>query len=209
MPTFEGHAFHDCTALEGIVGYELDDENDKFFDGEKISSFFEAQASSIPFSYLARSPVSTLDDLKRSPPAGPAPFPKMASGDTPLHCACSNLNPADLPSIIEHVRLRASAIDGSVAQLERSFSSQTSRHRFRAREPHSPATTHEHVGGAADTTTANLLLRSFRSRRSSAWTGPPRPPSTIATTRPSLSPSATSTSTSLPSASSPTPTPPR
>ena len=100
MPTFEDGVFDRCTELEGIVGS---------LGHEEVFAFFQGQASALPFSYLARSPDSTLDELKRYPPAGPAPFRRMASGDTPLHCACRNLNPANSPSIIEHVRQRARA----------------------------------------------------------------------------------------------------
>ena len=117
-------------------------------------------------SKTAQGQTTSVSDLSSTEGDGPARKAKIGSGDTPLHCACSNLNPADLPSIIEHVRLRARANGGLVAQLQRSSSTPTSRHRVPVPDPHSLATTLEHVGGEADITTANLLLRAFRSRRS-------------------------------------------
>ena len=99
IPTFGVKVFDRCTELSRTM---------ETLDNEKVFAFFQDQASSLPFSYFARSPVSALDDLKTLPPPA-VPFRRMASGDTPLHCACRNLNPANFPSIIEHVRQRARA----------------------------------------------------------------------------------------------------
>ena len=69
IPTFGVKVFDRCTELEGIVGS---------LGHEEVFAFFQGQASALPFSYLARSPDSTLDELKRYPPAGPAPTRRRA-----------------------------------------------------------------------------------------------------------------------------------
>ena len=76
IPTFGVKVFDRCTELSRTM---------ETLDNEKVFAFFQDQASSLPFSYFARSPVSALDDLKTLPPPA-VPFRRMASGDTPLHC---------------------------------------------------------------------------------------------------------------------------
>ena len=59
IPTFGVKVFERCTELSRIM---------ETLDNEKVFAFFQDQASSLPFSYFARSPVSALDDLKTLPP---------------------------------------------------------------------------------------------------------------------------------------------
>ena len=195
MPTFGDGVFNDCTALKDIL--------------ETIRSF--GDLASFPFHYLARCPVSTLDDLKRSPPAGSAPFPLTNTGDTPLHCACQNFNTANSPSIIEHVRLRASELKEEFAQFEnRSWAN--------GEIPPPPSApfallpypyADDEIRALPRAPPLTLLLRSFLSRRSSVWIRPPCPPITSAATSHSTPPFATRALALLPFASSPMPTPPR